>query len=54
MGDRLLCQQQLLPQPQPPVCTAEPQPQLLPLPQNRNRRMIAMMIQQQLPPPQEF
>ena len=43
------------PHPQPPLLP--PQPQLLPqpLPQNRNSRMIAMMIQQQLlPPKQEF
>ena len=43
------------PQPQPPLLP----PQLLlhpqPLPQNRNSRMMAMMIQQQLlPPKQEF
>ena len=50
-------QQPLLSQPQPQLLLLPMQPQLpeLPLPQKRNSRMIAMMIQQQLPPPkQEF
>ena len=44
------------PQPQPLLLLfPQPQPPLQPLPQNRNSRMMAMMIQQQLPPPkQEF
>ena len=44
------------PQPQPLLLVfPQPQPPLQPLPQNRNSRMMAMMIQQQLlPPKQEF
>ena len=43
------------PQPQPPLLLPQPLLHPQPLPQNRNRRMMAMMIQQQLlPPKQEF
>ena len=43
-------------QPQPPQLLPQPQPQLLPPqpPQQQNRMMIRMMIQQQLPPPKPF